>query len=62
VNGKDIHSLDDLAEAVKQPLDGFDRIETEEDPKVIPLDVAQAQNDEPTLRENYGIPALQRLK
>jgi hypothetical protein len=24
--------------------------------------VAQAQNDEPTLRENYGIPALQRLK
>jgi len=26
------------------------------------LDVAQAQNDEPTLRENYGIPALQRLK
>src|SRR5947207_213357 len=62
VNGKDIHSLDDLADAVKQPLDGFDRIETEEDPKVIPLDVAQAQNDEPTLRENYGIPALQRLK
>src|SRR6266550_273289 len=62
VNGKDIHSLDDLAEAVKQPLDGFDRIETEEDPKVIPLDVEQAQNDEPTLRANYGIPALRRLK
>src|SRR5438445_662919 len=62
VNGKDIHSLDDLAEAVKQPVDGFDRIETEEDPKVIPLDVAQAENDEPTLRESYGIPTLQRLK
>jgi hypothetical protein len=62
VNGKDIHSLDDLAEAVKHPADGFDRIETEEDPKVIPLDAAQAQADEPTLRENYGIPALQRLK
>src|SRR5436190_7282168 len=62
VNGKDIHSLDDLAEAVKHPVDGFNRIETEEDPKVIPLDVAQAQADEPTLRENYGISALQRLK
>jgi hypothetical protein len=24
--------------------------------------VAQAENDEPTLRENYGIPTLQRLK
>src|SRR5438270_728603 len=62
VNGKDIHSLDDLAEAVKHPVDGFDRIETEEDPKVIPLDVAQAENDEPTLRESYGIPTLQRLR
>jgi S1-C subfamily serine protease len=62
VNGKDIHSLDDLAEAVKHPVDGFDRIETEEDPKVIPLDAAQAETDEPTLRENYGIPTLQRLK
>jgi hypothetical protein len=47
---------------VKQPIDGFIRIETEEDPKVIPLDAAQAQNDEPTLHESYGIPALQRLK
>jgi hypothetical protein len=62
VNGKDIHSLDDLAEAVKHPSDGFDRIETEEDPKVIPLDAGQAEADEPILRENYGIPALQRLK
>src|SRR5437763_1846994 len=62
VNGKDVHSLDDLAEAVKQPIDGFDRIETEEDPKIIPLDVAQAENDEPTLRESYGIPTLQRLR
>jgi hypothetical protein len=47
---------------VKHPVNGFHRIETEEDPKVIPLDAAQAQADEPTLRENYGIPALQRLK
>jgi len=39
--GKTFTPLDDLANAVKQPLDGFDRIETEEDPKVIPLDVAQ---------------------
>ena len=47
---------------MKQPVDGFDRIETEEDPKIIPLDMAQAENDEPTLRESYGIPTLQRLK
>jgi len=47
---------------VKQPLDGFDRIETEEDPKVIPLDVAQAQNDESTLARKTTYPALRRLK
>ena len=33
VNGKEIRSLDDLAEAVKQPAEGFIKIETEEDPE-----------------------------
>src|SRR5437660_1081958 len=37
VNGKEIKSLDDLAEAVKQPVAGFIKIETEEDPKQIEL-------------------------
>src|SRR5436853_5668954 len=32
VNDKEIKSLDDLAEAVKQPTGGFIKIETEEDP------------------------------
>jgi hypothetical protein len=35
VNGKEIKSLADLAEAVKQPIEGFIKIETEEDPKQI---------------------------
>jgi hypothetical protein len=43
VNGKDIHSLDDLAEAVKQPLDGFRSNRNRGRSKVIPLDVAQAK-------------------
>src|SRR5207249_3261112 len=38
VNGKEIKSLGDLSEAVKQPVDGFIKIETEEDPKQIELD------------------------
>ncbi|MBV9009646.1 MAG: hypothetical protein JO354_10860, partial [Verrucomicrobia bacterium] len=62
VNGKEIHSLDDLAETVKEPVDGFFKIETEEDPKIIPLDAAQAQKDEAALHDSYGIPELQRLK
>ena len=63
VNGKDIRSLADLAEATKQPIEGgFVKIETEEDPKQIELDSAQIAEEAPALQENYGIPELQRLE
>ncbi|HEU5247717.1 MAG TPA: PDZ domain-containing protein [Candidatus Udaeobacter sp.] len=61
VNGKEIRSLDDLAEAVKQPIEGFIKIETEEDPKQIELDAAQVAAEAQDLQENYGISALHRL-
>jgi hypothetical protein len=61
VNGKEIKSLDDLAAAVKQPIEGFIKIETEEDPKQIELDAAQVAAEAPNLQENYGISSLQRL-
>lgn len=61
VNGKGIKSLEDLAEAVKQPIEGFIKIETEEDPKQIALDAAQVAAEAPNLQENYGISSLQRL-
>ena len=61
VNGKEIKSLADLAEAVKQPINGFIKIETEEDPKQIELDAAQVASEAPSLQENYGISALHRL-
>jgi S1-C subfamily serine protease len=62
VNGREIHSLDDLAAAVREPVNGFDKIETEEAPKEIPLDASQAKADEQALRDNYSIPMLERLK
>jgi hypothetical protein len=62
VNGKEIKSLDDLAEAVKQPVEGFIKIETEEDPKQIELDASQVAAEAPALQENYGISSLQRLQ
>lgn len=62
VNGKQINSLSDLAEAVKQPIEGgFIKIETEEDPKQIELDAAQVEQEAPSLQQNYSIPSLQRL-
>src|SRR5262245_47519603 len=62
VNGKEIKPLDDLAEAVKQPVEGFIKIETEEDPKQIELDASQVNAEAPALQENYGISSLQRLQ
>jgi PDZ domain len=61
VNGKEIHSLEDLAQAVKNPGDGFIKIETEEDPKQIELDAAQVAAESPALQRDYGLPSLQRL-
>ncbi|MGZ4967223.1 MAG: PDZ domain-containing protein, partial [Chthoniobacterales bacterium] len=62
INGKEIKSLRDLAEAVKQPIDGFIKVDTEEDPKQIELDAAQVATEAASLQENYGLPALQRLE
>ncbi|HJT80894.1 MAG TPA: PDZ domain-containing protein, partial [Chthoniobacterales bacterium] len=62
VNGKEIRSLGDVAEAMKQPQDGFIKVETEEDPKQLELDAAQVEQERQALQENYGISALQRLQ
>lgn len=62
VNGKDIHSLGDLAEAVKTPVNGFDVIQTVDDPKQLELDASQVAAEGEALQKNYGLPALQRLE
>jgi S1-C subfamily serine protease len=63
VNGKEIKSLGDMAQAIKQPIEGgFIRIETQEDPKQIELDAAGVAAEAQGLQENYGISSLQRLE
>jgi hypothetical protein len=62
VNGKEINSLADLAAAVKEPIDGFIKVETEEDPKQLELEAAQVQQEAPGLQESYGITSLERLE
>ncbi len=63
VNGKEVKSLAEFAEAVKQPLEGgFIKIETEEDPKQIELEAASVADEAQALQENYGISSLQRLQ
>ena len=62
VNGKEVKSLRDVVEAAKQPIDGFVKVETEEDPKQIVLDAAQVAAEAAGLQQSYGLPSLQRLE
>jgi S1-C subfamily serine protease len=62
VNGNEVHSLAELADAVKQPINGFIKVETEEDPKQFELEAAQVVAEDPSLQQNYGITQLQRLQ
>ncbi len=62
VNGKEIKSLADLAAAVKEPINGFIKVETEEDPKQLELEASQVEAEAPGLQQNYGITVLQRLQ
>ncbi len=61
VNGREIRSLDDLAAAIKEPVDGFQKIELEEDPGVVFLDAAAIEANQHGLIKKYALPALQRL-
>ena len=60
VNGVEVKSLTDLAEAVKRQMDGFVKVETEEDPKQLEVDVAEVASEAEALKQNYGLQSLQR--
>lgn len=61
VNGRQIRSLTDLAEAAKHPLEGFQRIELEEDPRLIFLDAAAVEANREKMQHEYSLPALENL-
>jgi len=61
LNGREILSLDDFAAAVKNPTNGYHKIELEEDPHEIYLDAKQVEEDAAQLQKTYSLPALQRL-
>jgi S1-C subfamily serine protease len=61
LNGHDILSLDDFAEAAKNPSDGYHKLEFEEDPHEIYLDAKQVEEDGAQLQKTYSIPSLRHL-
>lgn len=61
LNGRPIKSLADLAAAAKSPIDGFQKIELEEDPKWIFLDAKSIESNRERLMEHYDLPYLERF-
>ena len=61
LNGHPVKNLADLSAAAKKPVDGFQKIEFEEDPKIIFLDAASIEANAETLKKHYALPALERL-
>jgi hypothetical protein len=61
LNGQEIKGIADLSEAAKHPIDGFQKIEFEEDPKLLFLDAASVEANTETLKKHYALPALERL-
>ncbi|MBI5394047.1 MAG: PDZ domain-containing protein [Verrucomicrobia bacterium] len=60
LNGVELKSFDDVTAAIKKPLNGFHKIELQDDPKEIYLDAAQAAAAEAPLMKLYGLPAISR--
>ena len=58
LNGRPIKSLNDLAEAAKFPVNGFQKIELEEDPGIIFLDAAKIEANRGALIREYTLPPL----
>jgi hypothetical protein len=62
INGVELKSLTDVETALKNPTDGFHKIEFDENPRVIYLDAKEIEAGEPALMQNYGLPATKRLE
>ena len=61
VNGQPLSSLADLPKALEKPIEGFDKIELEDFPKMLFLDAAKLADDNKAVQDSYSLPALQRL-
>ncbi len=62
INDVPLMSLEDVARALQNPVNGFHKVEFEDNPRVIYLDAKQTEQDAAALMKNYGVPAISRLE
>ncbi|MEO6784650.1 MAG: PDZ domain-containing protein, partial [Chthoniobacteraceae bacterium] len=62
INGVAIQSLDDVPKALEKPVNGFHKIEFEEDPKTIYLDAKETPKTGQSVQMQYRLPSLEFLE
>ncbi len=62
INGVELQSLTDVPAALEKPMNGFHKVEFDEDPKTIYLDAAQVTAVEQQVQQQYRLPTLKRLE
>ena len=62
INDVPLASFADVPRALAHPINGFDKIEFEENPKVIYLDAKQVADHADDLQKVYGLPAISRTE
>jgi hypothetical protein len=61
INDVPLNSLADVETALKKPINGFHKIEFDENVRMIYLDARQVADQQALLLKTYGIPAVKRL-
>jgi S1-C subfamily serine protease len=62
INGQDLQNLDDVPKALEKPVNGFHKIEFDDDPKVIYLDANEAEKTDKDVQMQYRLPTMKRLE
>jgi S1-C subfamily serine protease len=62
INDITLNSFDDVPKALAHPINGFHKIEFEENPNVIYLDAQQVADHADDLKTTYGLPSLGRTE
>ncbi len=62
INDVPLKTFADVSAAIEKPVDGFHKIEFEDNPRVIYLDAKQVEKDEPALMKSYGLPTIKRTE
>jgi hypothetical protein len=62
INDIPLMSFADVPKALEHPVNGFDKIEFEENPNVIYLDAQQVSDHAEGLMKTYGLPGISRIQ